>query len=128
MIPTYGERQELARQFATDVACMRVCLQAAGRQAEDDDIVYAWADYSDAVRASWLMLPDTDEALLATLLIHLRLAGKRWRPTMLDAGDGTGDGILPLPEELLAQAGWQEGDALTITENEAGDLILRRLE
>ena len=37
------------------------------------------------------------------------------------------DGILELPDELLAELGWKEGDALSITTEESGDLILRRV-
>jgi hypothetical protein len=125
---TFRERQELAVQFANDVARMRRCVQAAGRQVEDDDLVYAWADYCDGWAAGWLTLPEEEEALLAILLKHLPPARGHWRATMLDAGDGTGDGVLPLPDELLAQMGWQEGDILSITRDECGDLILRRVD
>ena len=62
MMPTYSERQELARQFAIDIARMQHCLQTAAKQANVDDIVYAWADYSDAVCAGWLTLPENEDA------------------------------------------------------------------
>ena len=128
MIPTYSERQALARQFSDNVARMRHCLQAAGKQAEDDDIVYAWADYSDGLCAGWLMLPEKDGALLEILLRHLPPPGRRWRTTIRDAGDGSGDGILELPDGMLTQLGWKDGDTLSITKEESGDLILRRVE
>lgn len=128
MMPTFSERQEFAQQFADNVARMRRCLYAAGKQVEDDDIVYAWADYSDGLCAGWLMLPEKDKDLLAILLKHLPPSSMRWRTTIQDAGDGSGDGILELPDELLAQLGWAEGDTLSITKAESGDLILRRVE
>lgn len=46
----------------------------------------------------------------------------------VDAGDGSGDCMLPLPEELLARAGWKEGDRLSIELAELGVLILQRVE
>jgi hypothetical protein len=36
----------------------------------------------------------------------------KWIATILDAADGTGDGIIELPEELLKQLGWEIGDVL----------------
>lgn len=127
MIPTYSERQALAQQFSDNVARMRHCLHTAGKQVEDDDIVYAWTDYSDGLCAGWLMLPEKDEALLAILLKHLPPSGRRWRTTIRDAGDGSGDGILELPDDMLTQLGWKDGDTLSITKEESGDLILRRV-
>lgn len=107
---------------------MRRCLQETGKLVEDDDLVYAWANYSDSVCASWLRLPDSDEVLLSTLLRYLPNVEKRWYTTMCDAEDGTGDGILPLPHELFEQLGWKEGDMLSITQTESGELILRRVK
>ena len=128
MMPNYSERQDLAQRFANDVARMRRCLQAADKQLEDDDIVYAWADYSDALCASWLMLPDDDASLLQILLQHLPPSGMRWRATIQDAGDGSGDGIIELPDELLAHMGWKDEDTLSVTKDDSGDLILRRVK
>lgn len=50
-IPTFTERQDLAQRFAGDVTRMRRCLEATGKQVEDDDIIYAWSDYSDGLCA-----------------------------------------------------------------------------
>ena len=33
-----------------------------------------------------------------------------------------------LPDELLMQIGWKEGDTLSIVEDDSGDLIIRRVE
>ncbi|HYD61694.1 MAG TPA: AbrB/MazE/SpoVT family DNA-binding domain-containing protein [Noviherbaspirillum sp.] len=126
MMPTYSERQDLAKQFAADVARMQRCLEAAGKQVDVDDIVYAWADYSDAVCAGWLMLPEDDDALRAVLLKHLPPAGRRWSITIVDAGDRSGDGMLLLPKELLAQMDWKPGDRLAVTLEEPGVLTVQR--
>ena len=71
MMPTFDERQELAIQFADHVTRMRRCMQDIDKPVKDDDLVYAWADYSDGVCASWLMLPEEDSALLEILLKYL---------------------------------------------------------
>ncbi len=128
MVPTFSERQDLARRFANDVARMRHCLQSTGNHVTDDDLVYAWADYSDSLCAGWLMLPEADGDLRALLSKYLPPTGKRWRTTMFDAGDGTGDSILALPVDLLAQMGWKESDTLSIIQDDSGDVILRRVE
>ena len=33
--------------------------------------------------------------------------------TLEDAGDGSGDVVVPFPEEFLKQEGWLEGDSIT---------------
>lgn len=71
-------------------------MPAGSRHAdEDDDIVYAWADYSDAVCAGWLMLPETSDVSLTILLKHLPPTGKRWSAKIVGAADCSGDGMLP---------------------------------
>ena len=35
--------------------------------------------------------------------------------TIEDAPDGSGDGILTFPPELIAELGWKEGDTLSIS-------------
>lgn len=37
---------------------------------------------------------------------------KRWTIELVEADDGSGDLVLPFPEDLLAEAGWKEGDKL----------------
>jgi hypothetical protein len=128
MMPTYSERQDLAKQFAADIARMQCCLQAADKQAEIDDVVYAWADYSDAVCAGWLMLPESEDELLAILFKHLPASRRAWQIKAEDAGDGSGDIVLTLPEELLARTGWEVGVKLSIELIESGVLLLQRME
>jgi hypothetical protein len=43
-----------------------------------------------------------------------------------DANDGSGDGILTFPPELIAEAGWKEGDTLNLEVSEAGTLIITK--
>ncbi|HVL09521.1 MAG TPA: hypothetical protein VM512_10245 [Burkholderiaceae bacterium] len=131
-MPTYSERQELAKQFADHVARMQRCLHAAGHHVTEDDIVRAWVEYSSNLCAGWLGLPDDDAALFDILRKHLPTRtddqGTVWHATIKGAGDGSGDGILDLPDELLARMGWTEGDLLTIEKTDSGDLLLRRAE
>jgi len=37
-----------------------------------------------------------------------------WSIKLLDAGDGSGDAILCLPDELLESLGWSPGDELML--------------
>ena len=127
-MPEYSERQEHAKRLANDIARMRHCLQTAGKGVDEDDLVYAWADYSNGLCAGWLMLPEQDDALLAILLKHLPPSRLDWQITVEDAGNSSGAAMLPLPEELLTQAGWKLGDKLSVAIAESGTLILQRLE
>ena len=38
----------------------------------------------------------------------------KWTTTLVDAGDGSGDAIISLPDELLELLGWVEGDELLL--------------
>lgn len=76
---------------------MQRCVRAAGKQVADDEIVYAWTEYSDSFCACWLMLPEDDATLLKILLKHLPLSLLAWRVVIQDNGDGSGDQALVLP-------------------------------
>ena len=45
-----------------------------------------------------------------------------------DAPDGSGDGILTFPPELIEETGWKEGDTLNLEVSEAGTLIITKKE
>lgn len=36
----------------------------------------------------------------------------KWTIDLVEADDGSGDLVMPLPQDLLDSAGWQEGDVL----------------
>ena len=40
----------------------------------------------------------------------------KWTITLEEADDGSGDLVMPLPQDLLNGAGWQEGDTLNWTD------------
>lgn len=44
-----------------------------------------------------------------------------------DAEDGSGDGILTFPPEMIDELGWKEGDTLNFKANEDGILILTKV-
>ena len=43
---------------------------------------------------------------------------KIWKLTLIDPGDGSGDALIELPDELLATVGWVEGELLEIEQVE----------
>lgn len=45
-----------------------------------------------------------------------------------DANDGSGDGILTFPPEMIEEVGWKEGDTLNLEVSEAGTLIITKKE
>lgn len=53
---------------------------------------------------------------------------KNWTITLEDADDGSGDLVLPLPEDLMEGAGWKEGDTLEWIDNKDGTWTLRKKE
>lgn len=54
---------------------------------------------------------------------------KRWTCKIHDAHDGSGDGVVQIPDELwdeLAAQGWQPGDVLEIdSAAESGSVVIR---
>jgi hypothetical protein len=51
---------------------------------------------------------------------------KQWTMAVEEADDGSGDLILPLPQELLDLQGWKEGDDLEWTDNGDGSWSLSK--
>jgi hypothetical protein len=45
---------------------------------------------------------------------------------MLEANDGTGDGILQFPDELIEETGWKEGTVLNlmVEETPTGNVLV----
>jgi hypothetical protein len=126
MVRMSDDKKALATQFADDVARMQRCLNAIGKHVADDKIIYAWADYSGGLCADWLMLPEKDADLLKILLKQLPSSPLTWQATIQDAGDGSGDQVLKLPDEIIGQLGWQEGDTLCITKLGSDELAFKK--
>ena len=51
-----------------------------------------------------------------------------WTVTVEEAEDGSGDLVMPLPQDFLDQQGWKEGDTLDWKDNEDGSWTLSKVE
>ena len=50
-----------------------------------------------------------------------------WTVTVEEADDGSGDLVMPLPQDFLDQQGWVEGDTLDWKDNEDGSWTLSKV-
>ena len=51
-----------------------------------------------------------------------------WIVTVEEADDGSGDIVLPLPQDFLDQQGWKEGDTLDWKDNEDGSWSIQKVK
>ena len=51
-----------------------------------------------------------------------------WTVTLEEAEDGSGDLVMPLPQEMLDLQGWKEGDTLDWKEGNNGSWTLSKIE
>jgi len=51
-----------------------------------------------------------------------------WTVTLEEADDGSGDLVMPLPQEMLDLQGWREGDTLDWKEGNNGSWTLSKIE
>jgi hypothetical protein len=51
-----------------------------------------------------------------------------WTVTLEEADDGSGDLVMPLPQDLLDGAGWKEGDTLEWIDNNNGSWSLKKVD
>jgi len=51
-----------------------------------------------------------------------------WTVTLEEADDGSGDLVMPLPQDFLDQQGWREGDVLDWKDNLDGTWSLSKIE
>ena len=51
-----------------------------------------------------------------------------WVVTLEEADDGSGDLVMPLPQDFLDQQGWKEGDTLDWKDNEDGSWTLSKVK
>lgn len=52
-------------------------------------------------------------------------SGRKWRVTIEDAGNG--DGIVPIPDEIIDMLGWQEGDQINVEVVKPGEILISRI-
>ena len=50
-----------------------------------------------------------------------------WTVTIEEADDGSGDLVMPLPQDFLDQQGWHEGDTLDWKDNKDGSWTLSKV-
>jgi hypothetical protein len=133
MATSRKERLELLNQFGNDIARIQHCLQVSAHTVTPLQAVSMWLDYSESHHAMWLQLPDDDKELLNILLQHLPNTKMLHAnpPTLevklVDAGDGSSDAVLVLPDELLLQLGWDEGDALEVSVKNDQISVVRKI-
>lgn len=79
----------------------------------------------------WLQLPSDDTELLNILLQHLpstkMLQANPLKAKLVDTGDGSGDALLVLPDELLMQLGWDEEDTLEVSVRNDQIIVERKI-
>lgn len=116
--------------FQPDVNRLVRLAQEAGLTASRTAIIRAWQAYSSAWMATWLSLDEDDASVLQTLQQYLTLAPASQFDTMVvqleETTDGSGDAILPLPDQVLQALGVKEGDSIELTVDEHGAIHLRK--
>lgn len=133
MATSRQERLELLHLHGGDIARMQHCLMVSDRTVTPLQAVSMWLDHSESSCAMWLQLPSDDKELLNILRQHmpstkmLQANPSTWQGKLIDAGDGSGDAVLELPDELLMQLGWDEDDTLELSGKNDQISVARKL-
>ena len=133
MVTSRKERLEILAQFGNDIARIQHCLLSSAHTVTSLQAVSMWSDYSENHCAIWMELPEEDEDLLDILVRNLpstkilQANPPTWQATLVDAGDESGDAVLNLPDELLMQLGWDEGDVLEVMIENDQLLVVRKI-
>lgn len=125
------ERQDLAKQFKDTVLKLEHFLEKAGYPANQDEIVRAWATYSESMCATWLDVSHVNQEVLDTLMTHIsnfRNRRDEWLLMIGAAEDGSGDAIVRISPEMLNAFAWSIGDVLMSSVTEDGALLVERSE
>lgn len=132
MATSRKDRLELLQQFGNDIARIQHCLLSSAHTVTPLQAVSMWSDYSENHCVIWMGLPVEDKDLLDILVRHLpsttmlHANPPSWQVTLVDAGDESGDAVLHLPDELLMQLGWDEGDTLEVSIQNDQLLVVRK--
>ena len=54
--------------------------------------------------------------------------GKTWKVNLEEADDGSGDLVLPFPQDMLDEVGWNPGDNLSWVARGDGTWEIRKIE
>lgn len=126
--------QRVLTDHSHDILRMKACLHEAGYQVSDEDLAAAWLSQSEGTVTRWPTLPASDHQLLATLLELkgplLSIVSSHPPPrrvSLVDVDNGSGDQILPLPDDLVATLGWSTDDLLEMSRLPNGDVRLRKV-
>lgn len=60
--------------------------------------------------------------------LSMKCMTKTYSTIIEDAPDGSGDGILTFPDEMVEELGWKEGQKLDLYVDEHGRIILKALD
>ena len=60
--------------------------------------------------------------------LSMKCMTKTYSTIIEDAPDGSGDGILTFPDEMIEELGWKEGQKLDLYVDEYGRIILKALD
>jgi len=60
--------------------------------------------------------------------LSMKCMTKTYSTIIEDAPDGSGDGILTFPDEMVEELGWKEGQKLDIYLDSDGNIILKALD
>lgn len=52
----------------------------------------------------------------------------QWTVTVEEANDSSGDLVMPLPQDMLDQVGWVEGDTLEWIDNKDGSWSIQKVK
>lgn len=132
--PRLGDVKDALITHGADIGRMKSCLEGAGFTASEQDLASAWLAFSEGSAVKWIVPPSSDDKLLATLLgarapllIGAESLRQQWRASLVDADDGSGDQILNLPDDLMAELGWSIGDSLEVSHLSTGEVRLHKV-
>lgn len=117
------------RDYPEDVQRMMACLHASGMQTNRLNVAWAWANYSDELCASWLSLPQADDALVSILRGQLPHVPVSFSDTAVLARSGgqVADGEIALPDAIRQAVGWAVGESVEISIDDNRNLVLCRV-
>lgn len=125
--------REALIDHSEDILRMKSCFSQAGYDVNAETLAAAWLSYSQGFAATWLGLPDDDRRLLRDLLegqhpaLILSPTGKDcWTTSLVNSNDGHSHRV-ELPNELLAELGWEAADVVEIARLPCGEIRLRKL-
>jgi len=91
-----------------------------------EDVTDIPVDKNNAILTVWCTDVGAWRAMRVMNVLTVKLPPKSWTVTLEEADDGSGDLVMPLPQELLDMQGWKEGDSLKWEDGEDGSWFLKK--